>query len=109
MSDIQPYFTEVIRPDIRQFSLLYQTKLTLSGRISGQTEYHPTLVYNFNVGTLAQIANNETDIFERKKLQLSLAKLAALAADEDDKDSLLQQLDADIVLQNAQVFLVANL
>ncbi len=23
-SDIQPYFTEVIRPDIRQFSLLYQ-------------------------------------------------------------------------------------
>ena len=56
------------------------------------------------LGTLAQIANNETDIFERKKLQLSLAKLAALAADEDDKDSLLQQLDADIVLQNAQVF-----
>ena len=53
---------------------------------------------------MAQIVNNETDIFERKKLQLSLAKLAALAADEDDKDSLLQQLDADIVLQNAQVF-----
>ncbi len=36
-TDIQPYFTEVIRTDIRQFSLLYRTKLILSGRISGQT------------------------------------------------------------------------
>ncbi len=39
LSDIQPYFTEVFRPDICQFSLLYQTKLTLSGRISSQTGY----------------------------------------------------------------------
>ncbi len=37
MSDIQPYFTKVIRPDIRQFSLFYQTKLILSGRKSGPT------------------------------------------------------------------------
>eukprot|EP00088_Acartia_fossae_P055214 TRINITY_DN640_c0_g1_i11.p1 TRINITY_DN640_c0_g1~~TRINITY_DN640_c0_g1_i11.p1 ORF type:complete len:1128 (-),score=241.91 TRINITY_DN640_c0_g1_i11:253-3636(-) len=53
-------------------------------------------------GTLIQIAANETDIFERKKLQLSLAKLTALAAEEEDKESLLQQLDADFVLQSAQ-------
>jgi len=31
--------TEVIRPDIRQFSLLYQTKLTFFGHLSGQTGY----------------------------------------------------------------------
>ncbi len=35
LSDIQTYFTKVIRPDIRQFSLLYQTNLMLSGRIFG--------------------------------------------------------------------------
>ena len=38
LSDIQPYFTKVIRSDIRQFSLLYQTKLTLSGKISGAAQ-----------------------------------------------------------------------
>jgi len=38
LSDIQPYFTEVIRPDIRQFSLLYQTKLTLSGQTGLPTQ-----------------------------------------------------------------------
>ncbi len=39
LSDIQPYFTEDIPPDIRQFSLLYQTKLVSSGCISSHTGY----------------------------------------------------------------------
>ncbi len=42
--DIQPYFTEVIRPDIRQFSLLYQTKLNLSG-LTGYIRPNPIFVF----------------------------------------------------------------
>ena len=57
-SDIQAYFTEVIQPDIRQFSLLYQTKLTLSNpkliifilessysTLSAQELFGPVLVF----------------------------------------------------------------
>ena len=37
MQDIQPYPTKIIRPDIVQFNLLYQTTLIVSSRISGPT------------------------------------------------------------------------
>ncbi len=36
-TDIQPYPTKIIRPDIIQFNLLYQTTLIVSGRISSPT------------------------------------------------------------------------
>ncbi len=42
LPDIQPYFIKIIRPDIRQFSALYQT-LIISGRISG-----PTIIFNIS-------------------------------------------------------------
>ncbi len=49
LSDIQPYFTDVIRPDIHQFSILCQTKLTLSGRISVKPDIRPNPNLNLEI------------------------------------------------------------
>ncbi len=44
LSDIQPYFSEVIRSDIRQFSLLYQTKLISNQSIIIRPDNRPNLI-----------------------------------------------------------------
>jgi hypothetical protein len=48
------------------------------------------------------LARSEADVLARKKTQLSLAKLSALAADEDS-EQLLEQLDQDLLIIEAQV------
>ena len=52
--------------------------------------------------TLQKIGRAETDVLARRKTQLSLGKLAALAAEEEE-NTLLEQLDQDLLLVEAQV------
>jgi hypothetical protein len=52
--------------------------------------------------TLQKIGRTETDILARRKTQLSLAKLSALAA-EDEQHTLLENLEQDLLLVEAQV------
>ncbi len=83
LSDIQPYFTEVIRLEIRQFSLLYQTKFILSGRLSSQTGYpaqpysqaqfliHPGKIYEFMSLSHIKVATNCFQTSDIKIIQSS--------------------------------------
>ena len=52
--------------------------------------------------TLHEMGRSEADVLARKRTQLSLAKLSALAA-EEDSPQLLEQLDQDLLLVEAQV------
>jgi hypothetical protein len=80
--------------------LLFLTNECGSGSPGSETYFCTFLLQA--ASTLQKIGRTETDILARRKTQLSLAKLAALAA-EDEQLTLLEQLDQDLLLVEAQV------
>ncbi|XP_023336022.1 nuclear pore complex protein Nup133 [Eurytemora carolleeae] len=74
--------------------------LTGHSDISWLHDFH-TNNFNNAASTLLQAASNETDLLERKKVELSLAKLAALAGEEDFED-VFPQIEQEVMLVKSQ-------